>query len=979
MFNSTRKNTQAQAPNIWQHAAQFAARVPTAVITPAQGKTPLYGQHPRKFSTAGVHGNGWDAATGYCVAMRPGGAIIDCDDPTAFAEVLRVLPALAAALTVKTRKGYHIYVTGIEDFGQTTLTWGTGAGENAREFLSLRAWPNYCIGPGSQHPDGGTYDVMNEGEAGPYPLTPEESRALITWIKGGIAATKDKPTSNAPKDAAAKQDSVLNERARRYAKKAIAGCALNVHKTSEGQRNNALHRAGLNAFSFVKAGMADEADTFQALLSAGLATGLSEAECTATIKSAMASADPSYATTKWENALTRGREWDKAAVRHGEAEDGAGDDPDATGRSPKKKGDSLYADILAASLSGSYTYDGQAWRKWVGTHWAVVSDPRMELDTLAERAILRGEGEVKASRIDSVLRLTAHAGRLGREFTPRPDLVPFQNGTLEVATGRLRPHDKADNLTYCLPYNYDPSAKWDTIRRVLTENMPDPLAVAAYMGHIGLALLGAGKDGQGRRAKNFHKALVLIGTRGSGKSTLLDLANMVLGQPEGDHLPAKVFDTDNRAANLRAVYLDRPLATIDEFPETALHDGATEDQFKTMCAGGQVAAWQPFGRQKVNAVWRPKMILATNNPPMLTDHSRALERRLVFIECPNYRPDSKARNVLADCEAELSGFAAACIEMARRINAAGVYPESDAMAALKRRIFTAGSNIKQFLAEQCEVTGRGTDRVATSTLYAAYKSWVKAQGGHEMTHARMTNAIEMAAGEMVRLGTYDNLPCIVFDELGLKRVNKRARGFAGLRLREAEEYGEGEAARAEGQPERHYWLSGLLDDAPEPTPPAPLPPAPNEAPSASAPSAPSERGGHAFSTEALNAQAAAALAVHPELDLGDCTVTDIDGLTYPDKRKESAHDAGEAVMTVERFVELVKTALYALRATAAHAELTGDSVTNRLDKDEFRRVWQTCPPDERPALAALVARVPYWSTWAGRLMRADRAEGVGIR
>ena len=56
---------------------------------------------------------------------------------------------------------------------------------------------------------------------------------------------------------------------------------------------------------------------------------------------------------------------------------------------------------------------------------------------------------------------------LPSELDTHPWLLNVQNGTLDLRTGQLRPHDKNDYLTQLCPVAYDPDAKFSIWRKFL--------------------------------------------------------------------------------------------------------------------------------------------------------------------------------------------------------------------------------------------------------------------------------------------------------------------------------------------------------------------------------------------------------------------------------------------------------------------------------------------------------------------------------
>ena len=137
---------------------------------------------------------------------------------------------------------------------------------------------------------------------------------------------------------------------------------------------------------------------------------------------------------------------------------------------------------LSIRESWGYKATSSAWYQWTGTHWQNMQDSEAQkkscvtLDGIV-RDLMRARdmGINKSSDLDCVIRLAAINCK--RDFTPASGVVNFHNGTFEVSTGTLRAHSRNDQLTYCLPYDYDTNGKWPVICQFLQDlsliNTPD--------------------------------------------------------------------------------------------------------------------------------------------------------------------------------------------------------------------------------------------------------------------------------------------------------------------------------------------------------------------------------------------------------------------------------------------------------------------------------------------------------------------------
>jgi phage/plasmid-associated DNA primase len=226
--------------------------------------------------------------------------------------------------------------------------------------------------------------------------------------------------------------------------------------------------------------------------------------------------------------------------------------------------------------------------------------------------------------------------------------------------------------------------------------------------------------------------VLLYGPPRSGKSTLLQLANLIAGNEAAANAGPELFDRETEGLRSRGIWNGRRLVTLEELPAEALR---SEELVKAMTAHGGVAQRRLHQHEELSNRWTPKLLMATNDPPRYSDRSGALTERLLYVRCPNHRPENQRDIHLLDrLSAELAGFAVHCLAEAQAVLAAGRYPESQAARALRAEIETSGDPIKMFVYEAC-VLEAGT-YTATDTLYATYREHCE-KNGHRYPMAKI--------------------------------------------------------------------------------------------------------------------------------------------------------------------------------------------------------------------------------------------------
>ena len=165
------------------------------------------------------------------------------------------------------------------------------------------------------------------------------------------------------------------------------------------------------------------------------------------------------------------------------------------------------------------------WHRWDGARWSLDKDGaahRMVLsvlsDALAESLhdkTLRRDVSLCESRsgIDGVLGIasklepiTTTAERLDAD----PFVLNVANGTLDLRTMELRPHDPGDRITKMTRAGYRPEVRGMAWERFLGTVLPDEDVRGYYQRFVGLSLLGKVRE---------HLFTIATGTGANGKGT----------------------------------------------------------------------------------------------------------------------------------------------------------------------------------------------------------------------------------------------------------------------------------------------------------------------------------------------------------------------------------------------------------------------------------------------------------------------------
>lgn len=206
-----------------------------------------------------------------------------------------------------------------------------------------------------------------------------------------------------------------------------------------------------------------------------------------------------------------------------------------------------------------YVWEWKKWAFWNGKRWekdeigyvkhlateavrslyleAAVA-PSDEGARLAKHAL----GSLQHGKVEAMLKMAASEPGMtisADRFDSNDHLLNCENGTLDLTSGKLLPHDKQDFITRLVPVPYRPAAKASRFRSFMEEILPDPDTRDFVHKAIGYSLTGDVSE---------RSLFIAQGPGNNGKSTLLNACADVLG--------------DYAARANAEVFLEKPAGSI---------------------------------------------------------------------------------------------------------------------------------------------------------------------------------------------------------------------------------------------------------------------------------------------------------------------------------------------------------------------------------------------------------------------------------
>jgi putative DNA primase/helicase len=327
------------------------------------------------------------------------------------------------------------------------------------------------------------------------------------------------------------------------------------------------------------------------------------------------------------------------------------------------------------------------------------------------------------------------------DFDRDPYLLNVKNGTLDLRTGTLRPHDPADRLRGMCPTPYvrdAPRERWD---RFMSEVFPGRQDVVDYLQLI----LGAGLIGR----PILHILPVFIGTGRNGKGTLIRALTGALGR---DYMGA--CDNSLLISSKFEGHLTKVMALkgkrIVTATETEAEDAFAVAALKRYTGGDELSA-RNMRENQTTFMPTHSMILQTNHLPKVDVEDVALWarlRRIEFTESFVDTPELDLDETLAsEAEGILSWLVTGCLRFLEGGASEGRVPDSVEGATTSWKV-----DADQFLRFASEVIVRDPKvRVRKNDASEAYRKWCDEQGERPEYHG--TTRFGQA---MVRFGLKDS-------------------------------------------------------------------------------------------------------------------------------------------------------------------------------------------------------------------------------
>lgn len=394
-----------------------------------------------------------------------------------------------------------------------------------------------------------------------------------------------------------------------------------------------------------------------------------------------------------------------------------------------------------------YCHAMKKWLVWDGRRWAV--DDTEQARGFAVRTILEmlrlyevqfgagavanwkfGRMSLDARRIDNLLSMAEFELPVRpAELDTDPFALNFQNGTIDLRTGELRPHRRTDLITKLVHFDYVPGAqspRWKLFLEQIMGGGPEASEGAldradrliAYLQRaLGYSLTGITSE---------KAVFVPFGTGNNGKTTLLSTIQQTF--PEYSALlQIDSLMTRQETNNTQADLADLRGARFVQTSEAEEGQRFAQGKLKRITQGmGKIKATRKY-ENPIEFPETHKLWLDTNRKPEITDaDDKATFNRLhpipFTVTIPDDQIDKELPKKLLE---EREGIAAWGVHAARLWYESGLQKPAEIEEA-KAQWHAENDQIGRFIEERC-VLKVGLEAPG-GALYKAYKQWVEESG-----------------------------------------------------------------------------------------------------------------------------------------------------------------------------------------------------------------------------------------------------------
>jgi putative DNA primase/helicase len=204
------------------------------------------------------------------------------------------------------------------------------------------------------------------------------------------------------------------------------------------------------------------------------------------------------------------------------------------------------------------------------------------------------------------------------KLDPPLNLLNFENGIVDIKTGKMIPHERRYYFQFIIPVKYNPEAKCDLwkkfIEDVLYQN--DILFIQEVCGYMLY------------RRYTWALLVILLGHGRNGKTVFLNVLSKLMGEKNTEHIPLQTIAHERFA---KAKLYQKHANLCSELGAHEIKDTGTLKQL----TGEDMIFARELYQNGFNFRNYAKLIFSCNLLPDIGDKTLAMNERLAVVEFPN--------------------------------------------------------------------------------------------------------------------------------------------------------------------------------------------------------------------------------------------------------------------------------------------------------------------------------------------------------
>ena len=382
--------------------------------------------------------------------------------------------------------------------------------------------------------------------------------------------------------------------------------------------------------------------------------------------------------------------------------------------------------IIYIDQVGFYEWDNRVWKK--------ISD--VIIKNYADA--LYGKRFATSQRVNAVCNLLKSRAISQAVFDRNPVLT-FQNGTLDIETGKFRDFSQNDYCSIIMDYEYDPHATCPTWERFIEDVTDEEPRRAENLQFIaGYTLFSDCRH---------QKVFILVGNGGNGKSVYLEIIQKLFGNDNVTHV-----EPTGLAKEFERIRLKDSLLNIGSDINSDFSKGEIREWLLKVADGTSVQACYK-GLNHIDFIPRCKLVYACNALPT-AEIINGLNRRMQFIDFPcqyvevpdpkNPRQKERDINIVSKLHAELPGIFNWAYEGYKLLNTVGYFTDTPEQQTLMQQ-FEQTSNPVMVFCEDRDFKGT----VSREDIYLWYTLWCEETGHKPLSRERFMPKFRDSMGDRI--------------------------------------------------------------------------------------------------------------------------------------------------------------------------------------------------------------------------------------